>query len=30
MQAQQVLEESPFSGALFAFHGRRSGNKLFW
>ena len=31
MLAQQVLEESPFSGALFAFRGRRGGLvKLLW
>jgi transposase len=29
--AQQVLEEDPFSGALFAFRGRRGGLiKLLW
>jgi transposase len=31
MLAQQVLEEDPFSGALFAFRGRRGGLiKLLW
>ena len=31
MLAQQVLEESPFSGALFAFRGRRGGLiKVLW
>ena len=31
MLAQQVLQESPFSGALFAFRGKRGGLiKLLW
>jgi transposase len=31
MLAQQVLEEDPFSGALFAFRGKRGGLvKLLW
>jgi len=31
MLAQQVLEENPFSGALFAFRGKRGGLvKLLW
>jgi transposase len=31
MLAQQVLEEAPFSGALFAFRGKRGGLiKLLW
>ena len=31
MLAQQVLEEDPFSGALFAFRGRRGGLiKILW